>query len=41
MQFENIDKLEIELEKKLFVNLLFDPGHDLEERIINEQFNNS
>ena len=41
MQFENIDRLEIELEKKLFVNLLFDPGHDLEERIINEQFNNS
>ena len=41
MQFENINKLEIELEKKLFVNLLFDPGHDLEERIINEQFNNS
>ena len=41
MQFENIDRLEIELEKKLFVNLLFDPGHDLEERIINEQFSNS
>ena len=31
MQFENIDRLEIELEKKIFVNLLFDPGHDLEE----------
>ena len=41
MQFENVDRLEIELERKLFVNLLFDPGHDLEERIINEQFNNS
>ena len=41
MQFQNINKLEIQLEKKLFVNLLFDPGHDLEERIINEQFNNS
>ncbi len=40
MQFKNINKLEIELEKKLFVNLLFDPGHNLEERIINEQFNN-
>ncbi len=40
MQFQNINKLEIELEKKLHVNLLFDPGHDLEERIINEQFNN-
>ena len=40
MQFQNINKLEIELEKKLCVNLLFDPGHDLEERIINEQFNN-
>ncbi len=41
MQFQNIKRLEIELEKKLFVNLLFDPGHDLEERIINEQFSNS
>ncbi len=41
MQFQNIKKLEIKLEKKLFVNLLFDPGHNLEERIINEQFNNS
>ena len=40
MQFQNINKLEIELRKKLHVNLLFDPGHDLEERIINEQFNN-
>ena len=35
------EKLEIQLEKKMFVNLLFDPGHDLEERIINEQFSNS
>ena len=41
MQFKNIKKLEIELEKKMHVNLLFDPGHDLEERIINEQFSNS
>ena len=41
MQFHNIKKLEIKLEKKLHVNLLFDPGHNLEERIINEQFNNS
>lgn len=41
MQFQNIKKLEIELEKQIFVNLLFDPGHDLEERIINEQFSNS
>jgi len=41
MQFQNIKKLEIELEKQMFVNLLFDPGHDLEERIINEQFSNS
>ena len=41
MQFEKINKLEIELEKKLYMNLLFDPGHDLEERIINEQFSNS
>ena len=41
MQFQNITKLEIEMDKTLFVNLLFDPGHDLEERIINEQFSNS
>ncbi|MEE2695386.1 MAG: NAD kinase [Pseudomonadota bacterium] len=40
IQFQDIKKLEIELEKKLFMNLLFDPGHNLEERIINEQFNN-
>ena len=36
----NIKKLEIQLDKKKFMNLLFDPGHDLEERIINEQFDN-
>ena len=41
MQFPNIRKLEIQLEKKIHVNLLFDPGHNLEERIINEQFNSS
>ena len=34
----NIKKLEVALDKKQFVNLLFDQGHDLEERIINEQF---
>ena len=40
MQLTDIKKLEIKLEKKLFMNLLFDPGHDLEERIISEQFDN-
>ena len=40
IELVNIKKLEIELEKKLFMNLLFDPGHNLEERIITEQFNN-
>jgi NAD+ kinase len=40
MEFKNITKLEIELEKKKFMNVLFDPGHDMEERIITEQFNN-
>ena len=30
----------IELEKEKFMNVLFDPGHDMEERIITEQFNN-
>ena len=34
-------KIRNKTRKKLFVNLLFDPGHDLEERIINEQFDNS
>ncbi len=40
MQITNIKKLEIKLEKKVFMNLLFDPGHNLEERIITEQFDN-
>jgi NAD+ kinase len=40
MQLTDIIKLEIRLEKKLFMNLLFDPGHNLEERIIAEQFDN-
>ena len=40
MQLTDIIKLEIRLEKKLFMNLLFDPGHNLEERIITEQFDN-
>ena len=39
MQITNIKKLEIKLEKK-FLDLLFDPGHNLEERIITEQFDN-
>ena len=38
LEFEKIKKLEIQLEKEEYMNLLFDPGHDLEERIINEQF---
>ena len=40
IEFKNIKKLEIKLDKDFFMNLLFDPGHNLEERIINEQFNN-
>lgn len=40
IEFNKIKKLEIELDKKKYMNLLFDPGHDLEERIINEQFDN-
>ena len=40
MEFKDITKLEIKLEKKQFMNVLFDPGHDMEERIITEQFNN-
>ena len=40
MEFKNIVKLEIEMDKSKYMNLLFDPGHDMEERIITEQFNN-
>jgi len=40
IEFQNIIKLEIKLDKSKFMNLLFDPGHDLEERIITEQFDN-
>ena len=37
-EVKEIKKLEIELDKSQYMNLLFDKGHDLEERIINEQF---
>ena len=37
-ELKKIIKLEVELDKSKFINLLFDPGHDLEDRIINEQF---
>lgn len=40
MEFDNLVKLEIKLDKTKFMNLLFDPGHDMEERIITEQFDN-
>ena len=40
LEFKNIVKLEIKMDKSKYMNLLFDPGHDMEERIINEQFNN-
>ena len=40
MEFDDLVKLEIELDKTKFMNLLFDPGHDMEERIITEQFDN-
>ena len=39
-EFKDITKLEIELENEKFMNVLFDHGHDMEERIITEQFNN-
>ena len=38
LEFKNIVKLEIKMDKSKCMNLLFDPGHDMEERIINEQF---
>ena len=37
-ELKKIIKLEVELDKSKYINLLFDPGHDLEDRIINEQF---
>ena len=35
---KTISRLEVELDKTKFMNLMFDPGHDLEDRILNEQF---
>ena len=37
-EVNDIKKIEVTLDKKNYINLLFDKGHDLEERIINEQF---
>lgn len=37
-ELNNISRLEVELDKNQYMDLLFDKGHDLEERIINEQF---
>lgn len=37
-ELKKIFKLEVELDTTQYMNLLFDPGHDLEDRIINEQF---
>ncbi len=37
-ELKKIFKLEVELDQSKYINLLFDPGHDLEDRIINEQF---
>tara|TARA_E500000331_G_scaffold332077_1_gene354974 strand:+ start:735 stop:899 length:165 start_codon:yes stop_codon:yes gene_type:complete len=38
LELKNIKKIEVKLDKSQYMNLLFDKGHDLEERIINEQF---
>ena len=40
LEFDNIVKLEVLLDKTNYMNLLFDPGPDMEERIVTEQFNN-
>ena len=37
-EVKNIKKLEVMLDTSQYMQLLFDQGHDLEERIINEQF---
>ena len=37
-EVNDIKKIEVTSDKKNYINLLFDKGHDLEERIINEQF---
>ena len=38
-EMKNIHKIDVELHKEIYAEILFDKGHDLEERIINEQFN--
>ncbi len=38
IEFRNIKKLEIYEDKNQSVQLLFDPGHSLAERVLNEQF---
>ena len=38
IEFENIIEVEVHEDKKQKVTLLFDPGHGLEERVLNEQF---
>ena len=37
-EFENVISVEIYEDRSKKVTLLFDPGHGLEERVLNEQF---
>ena len=37
-QFPNVVEVEVKEDRKNSVTLLFDPGHSLEERVLNEQF---
>ena len=37
-EVRDVDEIEIQENKKISLTLLFDPNHNLEERIINEQF---
>ena len=38
VEFENIDEVTVREDRSHKVTLLFDPGHGLEERVLNEQF---
>ena len=37
-EVRDVDEIEIQENKKISLTLLFDPNHNLEERIVNEQF---
>ncbi len=38
VEVRHVDQVEIVEDKKKIVKMLFDPGHSLAERVLNEQF---